>query len=47
MDGPCGTHGVRRNAYIILERNPEGKRQLGIPMHSLLGMIILKLNLKQ
>jgi hypothetical protein len=29
MDGACGTHGEKRNAYRILVGKPEGKRPLG------------------
>jgi hypothetical protein len=31
MDGSCSTNGEKRNAYILLEGNPEGKRPLGRP----------------
>jgi hypothetical protein len=31
MGGPCSTNGEKRNAYILLVGNPEGKRPLGRP----------------
>jgi hypothetical protein len=34
MGPACTTHGVVRNAYRILVRNPEGKRSLGRPRRS-------------
>jgi hypothetical protein len=31
MGRACSTNGVKRNAYMILVGNPEGKRPLGRP----------------
>jgi hypothetical protein len=31
VGGTCGMNGEKRNAYRILVRKPEGKRQLGRP----------------
>ena len=31
MSGECSTHSVKRNAYTVLVRKPEGKRPLGKP----------------
>jgi hypothetical protein len=31
MGTTCSTHGAKKNAYRILERNPEGKRLSGRP----------------
>jgi hypothetical protein len=31
MGKDCGTHGVRRNAYGVFVRKPEGKKPLGKP----------------
>jgi hypothetical protein len=31
MGMACSTNGVKRNAYWILVRQPEGKRKLGKP----------------
>jgi hypothetical protein len=31
MSRACSTNGAKRNAYRILNRNPEGKRSVGRP----------------
>jgi hypothetical protein len=33
MGRACSLNGEKRNAYRILVRKPEGKRQLGRPSH--------------
>jgi hypothetical protein len=43
MGGPCNTNGEKRNAYRLLMRKPEGKRQLGRPRRRRVGNIRMDL----
>jgi hypothetical protein len=43
MGRECSMHGEKRNAYRILERNPEGNRPLGRPRRRWMGNIKMDL----